>query len=107
MGYMNHFHVTEWLGYSERFGPSSLNAALIVNSRPREPLHRQREGHQGGWLSDRHGGCGGTLYFQDSGLVTGTTPRPAMIWLMHYLGRPSPLARLEIAMRNSSSPVLL
>jgi endo-1,4-beta-xylanase len=32
----------------------------------------------------------GRTWVTDSGLVDGTTPRPAMTWLMDYLGRPTP-----------------
>ena len=36
-----------------------------------------------GWISGR-------TWQTNSGLVNGTTPRPAMTWLMGYLGRPVP-----------------
>lgn len=36
-----------------------------------------------GWISGR-------TWMASTGLVTGTTPRPAMTWLMGYLGRPTP-----------------
>jgi endo-1,4-beta-xylanase len=32
----------------------------------------------------------GQTWVSNSGLVKGTTPRPAMTWLMNYLGRPAP-----------------
>jgi len=36
-----------------------------------------------GWIS-------GATWVAGSGLVNGTAPRPAMTWLMGYLGRPTP-----------------
>jgi len=36
-----------------------------------------------GWIT-------GKTWVQSSGLVNGTSPRPAMNWLMDYLGRPAP-----------------
>jgi len=36
-----------------------------------------------GWIDGR-------TWISSSGLVNGTTPRPAMTWLMDYLGRPTP-----------------